>query len=247
MKTISNAFLNRGDLTEINKVWFYLVNSVFKPSKHVSTIRQDHTLLLYVLAKGFELNMGKIIKESIFDYDESKFLGNIPHLSQITLFCIKGGVRFKEVEEERCPKASPLTFAGALKALVDSEERERREKNIKMKRAEIVEQPREPTLTYVPEEESSSEEMRGFEAYSEKPVLSSTADEATPAPTRAKERGKRRVEAEGSSTTELLFLLKEMEDEMRERDEQLKEKLRWRDNHLDEQKNKRENSLAATL
>ena len=58
-KTIYNAFLNQGELTEVNKVWFYQLNSVFKPSKHVSTVRQDRALLLYVLAKGFELNVGK--------------------------------------------------------------------------------------------------------------------------------------------------------------------------------------------
>ena len=35
-----------GDLTETNKVWFYLINLVFKPSKHISTMRQDRALLL---------------------------------------------------------------------------------------------------------------------------------------------------------------------------------------------------------
>ena len=89
-KTISNAFLDRGDLSEVNKVWFYLVNSIFKPSKHVSTVRPDPTLLLYAMVKGFELDVGKIIEESILDYVENKFLRNIPHPSMITLLCIKG-------------------------------------------------------------------------------------------------------------------------------------------------------------
>ena len=57
------------------------------------------------------------------------------HPSLITLLCIKGGVRFNEVEEERFRKASPFTLDGALKALVESEEGERREKNRKRKRA----------------------------------------------------------------------------------------------------------------
>ena len=39
MKTVSNALLNRGDLTKVNNVWFYFVNFVLKPSKHVSTVR----------------------------------------------------------------------------------------------------------------------------------------------------------------------------------------------------------------
>ena len=72
-KTIQNAYIDRGDLTKTNKVWFYLINSVFKPSKHISIVRHDCTLLLYALVKGFELYVGKIIKESILDYAENNF------------------------------------------------------------------------------------------------------------------------------------------------------------------------------
>ena len=90
-KTIRNAYIDIGDLTETNKVWFYLINSVFKPSKHVSTVRHDRTLLLYALVKGFELDLGKIIKEVILDYVENNFSGNIPHPALITFLCIKGG------------------------------------------------------------------------------------------------------------------------------------------------------------
>ena len=115
-RTISNAFINRGDLTEVGKVWFYFVNAVLKPSKHVSTVRQDHAILLYALVNGYTLNVGKIMKESILDYVEGKFSGNIPHPSLITFLFIKGGVKFNEVEEERCPKASPLTLVGGFKA-----------------------------------------------------------------------------------------------------------------------------------
>ena len=35
--------------------------------------------------------------------------------------CIKGGLKFNEGEEERCPKASHLTIAGVIKALIESE------------------------------------------------------------------------------------------------------------------------------
>ena len=89
-KTISNTYLSRGDLTEVNKVWFYFINSVFKTSKHVSTMRQDRALLLYAMVKGFTINVGKIIQESILDYAKSRFSGNIPHLALVTLLCIKG-------------------------------------------------------------------------------------------------------------------------------------------------------------
>ena len=65
-------------------------------------------------------------------------------------------------------------------------------------------------------------------------MLSPTTDEATKAPIRGEERRKRKVEVEERNTAKLLFVLKEMKDEMRERDEHLREVLRWRDNHLDE-------------
>ena len=89
-KTICNAYINRGDLTEANKVWFYFFNSIVIPSKHVSTVRQDRSILLYALVKGCSLNVGKIVEQSILDYAENSFLRNIPHPALITLLCIKG-------------------------------------------------------------------------------------------------------------------------------------------------------------
>ena len=70
-------------------------------------------------------------------YAKGNFAGNTPHPSLITLLCIKGSVKFNEEEEERCPKTSPLTLIGVLKAIVESEKGERREKPTrKRKRAE---------------------------------------------------------------------------------------------------------------
>ena len=127
-------------LTEINKVWFYLINSIFKPSKYVSIVRQDLVLQLYALVKGFELDVGKIIKEYVLNYAKNNFSGNIPHPSLITLLCIKKAVRFNE-EDKNSPKASPLILIRALKVLVEGEEVERGRKTKR-----IEEQPREQSL-----------------------------------------------------------------------------------------------------
>ena len=89
-------------------------------------MRQDHTLLIYALVKVLELKVGKIIQESILEYGKSNFSGNIPHPSLITLLCIKAGVKFREVEEERCHKASPLTLTRITKTPIKAEEEERR-------------------------------------------------------------------------------------------------------------------------
>ena len=109
---------------------------MFKPSKHVSTVRQDLALLLYAVGKGFELDLGKIIKESILDYDENNFLGNIPHFALITLLCIKGGIKVAE-EEEKSLNDFPLTLTRVFKTPAEGEEGE-----IIRKRRTIEEQPR---------------------------------------------------------------------------------------------------------
>ena len=77
-------------------------------------MRQDRALLLYALVKGYYLNVGKIMEQSIMDYVENNFSRNTPHLALITLLCIKGGVAFSETEE-KCLKASHLTLTGVLK------------------------------------------------------------------------------------------------------------------------------------
>ena len=108
-------------------------------------MRHDRIILLYALVKGYELSVGKVIEESILNYEKGKFLGNIPHLSLIKLLYIKGGVKLNEEEEERCPKASPLTLVRVSKAPMESKEGERREKIRKRKMVETAEEPREPT------------------------------------------------------------------------------------------------------
>ena len=112
-KTIHKAYINKGDLAEVVKVWFYFVNFVLTTFEHVSTVRQDCAILLYALVKWFSLQVGKIVKQSILDYVENNFSRNIPHPTLITVLCIKRGVTFSETEE-RCSRYSPLTLTGVF-------------------------------------------------------------------------------------------------------------------------------------
>ena len=118
-----------------------------------------------MLVKGYEVNVRRIIEESILDYIKGKFSRNIPHPSLITLLFNKGGVKLNKEVEERCPKASPLTLDGVLKVLVEIEEGERREKTKKRKMVE-TEEPKDQAPTAMSEEEANSEENGGYEAYS---------------------------------------------------------------------------------
>ena len=120
--------------------------------------------------------MGKIIEQSILDYDENNFSNNIPYPALITLLCIKGGVTFSETEK-KSPKASHLTLIGVLKTPTEGEEVVRTRK-----RRITEEQPKETVLAVEAEREFENEERGDFEDYIEKLVLFTTTIEETTAP-----------------------------------------------------------------
>ena len=105
--------LNRGSLTEEAKVWFYFVASVLVPTKHVCTVREQEAIMLYAILKGYKLNVGIIIENSIMRYHEGNKRGLIPHPATITVLCLKAGV--KGVWEEEVPLTSPLLLTGVSK------------------------------------------------------------------------------------------------------------------------------------
>ena len=107
--------INRGDLTEEAKVWFYFLASVLIPTKHVCTVREQEAVLLYAILKGYKLNAGEIIENSIMKYHEGNKRGLIPHPATITWLCLKAGVKGSWAEEEDCPNASPLTLTSVSK------------------------------------------------------------------------------------------------------------------------------------
>ena len=166
------------------------------------------------------MDLGRIIKELILEYVKGNFSGNIPHPSLVKLLCVKGGVKFNDEEEERCPKTSPITLTRVLKALVESEERERREKPTrKRKRVETKEENtreteelrgvspiKDQTLTTISDEEESSEERGGFEADLKQLVLSPVTDHGAPAHTRVEERREERDTEKGLGAEQLSTL-----------------------------------------
>ena len=107
--------INRGDLTEEAKVWFYFLTSVMVPTKHVCTVREQEAIILYAMMKGYKLNAGAIIENSIMRYHEGNKRGLIPHPATITRLCLRAGVKEAWEEEEECPTVSPLTLTGVSK------------------------------------------------------------------------------------------------------------------------------------
>ena len=213
-------------------------------------MRKKCAILPYALVKGFNLNVGKIVEQSILDYLENNFLRNIPHHALITLLYIKGigggggGVTFSE----KCSRSSPITLTGALKAPVQGEEVER----IRKRKRATSELKREATLTI--EEELETEEKGGvgggggvFEDYPEQQVLSPRAEENIMPTQNKTERGNMTAKEQESNTLGFFSLLTEMREEMKRRDEQFKEELRWRDETQAVENKRREENLAAVL
>ena len=107
--------INSGDLTEEAKVWFYFLASVMVPTKHVCTVREQEAIILYAMLKGYKLNAGAVIENSIMRYHEGNKRGLVPHPVTITRLCLRADVKGTWEEEEECPKVSPLTLTGVRK------------------------------------------------------------------------------------------------------------------------------------
>ena len=104
--------LNRGSLTEEAKVWFYFLASVLVPTRHLSTVREQEAVMLYAILKGYKINIGTIIENSIMRYHEGNKRGVIPHPATITILCLKAGVKGDWGTEEEVPLTSPLLLTG---------------------------------------------------------------------------------------------------------------------------------------
>ena len=107
--------LNRGSLTEEAKVWFYFLASVLVPTRHLSTVREQEAVMLYAILKGYKINIGTIIENSIMRYHEGNKRGVIPQPATVTILCLKAGVRGDWEAEEEVPLTSPLLLTGVSK------------------------------------------------------------------------------------------------------------------------------------
>ena len=85
--------ISRGSLTEEAKVWFYFLSSVIVPTKHLSSVKEQEAMILYALLKGYKINIGSLIENSIKGYHASNQRGLIPHPATITRLCIVAGVK----------------------------------------------------------------------------------------------------------------------------------------------------------
>ena len=84
-------------------------------TKHVCTVREQEAIILYAMLKGYKINAGVVIENSIMRYHEVNKRGLIPHPATITRLCLRASVKGTWEEEEECPKVSSLTLTGVSK------------------------------------------------------------------------------------------------------------------------------------
>ena len=117
-------------------------------------MRRDEATLLYALLKGYKINVGKIIENSILSYSGSNCRGLIPHPATTTSLCLLGGVEEEWGQEETYTRASPLTLTGVTKGSKNKEKGKEKE----------VEEEREPERCHEPAQwESSSQRQKELE------------------------------------------------------------------------------------
>ena len=85
------------------------------PTRHLCTVREQEAIMLYAILKGYKINVGTIIENSIMRYHEGNKRGLIPHPATITVLCLKAGVKGVWEEEEEVPFTSPLLLTGVSK------------------------------------------------------------------------------------------------------------------------------------
>ena len=80
------------------------------PIKHLCSVKEQEAMILYAFLKGYKMNIGLLIEESIRGYHHSNKRGLIPNPTTITRLCLLAGVKGMLEEEEKCPRVSPLTL-----------------------------------------------------------------------------------------------------------------------------------------
>ena len=70
---------------------------------------------MYAFLKGYKINIGILIQESIRGYHHSNKRGLISHPTTITRLCLWAKVKGNWEEEEKCPRVSPLTLTRVTK------------------------------------------------------------------------------------------------------------------------------------
>ena len=235
--------LNRGSLTEEVKVWFYFLASVLVPTKHLSTVREQEAVMLYAILKGYKINIGAIIENSIMRYHDGNKRGLIPHPATVTILCLKAGVKGDWGTEEEVPLASPLVLTGVTKG-----PRNQKKKGVLIKTGEEA-----PTAG--PEKENLENPMgentfprAGNEEHDEGLPMDFSFPLASSPPRQSRTFGEQGESSRGANENQgIMELLLSIQRKMEEREQRLNIQQQFRDNTYETELKRRDQQMEEEL
>ena len=235
--------LNRGSLTEEAKVWFYFLASVLVPTRHLSTVREQEAVMLYAILKGYKINIGAIIENSIMRYHDGNKRGLIPHPAIVTILCMKAGVKGDWGTEEEVPLASPLVLTGVTKG-----PRNQKKKGVLIKTGEEA-----PTAG--PEKENLENPMgsnpfprAGNEEHDEGIPMDFSFPLASSPPRQSRTFGEQGESSRGANENQAIIeLLLSIQRKMEEREQRLNIQQQFRDNTYETELKRRDQQMEEEL
>ena len=235
--------LNRGSLTEEAKVWFYFLASVLVPTRHLSTVREQEAVMLYAILKGYKINIGAIIENSIMRYHDGNKRGLIPHPATVTILCMKAGVKGDCGTEEEVPLASPLVLTGVTKG-----PRNQKKKGVLIKTGEEA-----PTAE--PEKENLENPMganpfprAGNEEHDEGIPMDFSFPLASSPPRQSRTFGEQGESSKGANENQAIMeLLLSIQRKMEEREQRLNIQQQFRDHTYETELKRRDQQMEEEL
>ena len=225
-----------------------------RADKGKGKVREQEAVMLYAILKGYKINIGAIIENSIMRYHDGNKRGLIPHPATVTILCLKAGVKGDWETEEEVPLASPLLLTGVTKG-----PRNQKKKGVLIKTGEEA-----PTAE--PEGENSGHPMgantfpgAGNEEHDEGIPMDFSFPLASSPPRQSRTFGEQGESSRGANENQaimelLLTIQKKMEEreqrwniQQQFRDSTYEAELKRRDQQLEEELQRREEKFEAEL
>lgn len=79
--------INRTSVSQANQVWHAFLCARLIPITHLSNVTKDSAIMLYALAMGFSIDVGKVIYYWIQHIHRASTIDGLGHPSLITELC----------------------------------------------------------------------------------------------------------------------------------------------------------------
>ncbi|KAM6545738.1 hypothetical protein CsatB_026474 [Cannabis sativa] len=112
----SPNILHRCEINPMAKTWLYFVSARLVPSKHFSDVQMDCLKYVYAIMKGYNINIGQVIRSSIEQIVQGATGGGLGLAGVITELCGAYDVPQLEYDNTVVPlRKMDITFVNRLK------------------------------------------------------------------------------------------------------------------------------------